>query len=65
MPILTAMCLKVAGSHRWKSGRKRQNKKKRKEKRGELVGRICTNFVVFHVAEGTDGEERKARGSIP
>lgn len=40
--------------------------KKRKEEREELVGRICTNFVVFHVAEGTDAAmARKERQGVP
>lgn len=40
---------------------------KKKEKREELVGRICTNFVVFHVvAEGTDAAMvRKERQGVP
>lgn len=42
-------------------------KKKGRKKREELVGRICTNFVVFHVvAEGTDAAMvRKERQGVP
>lgn len=61
------MYLNLAGSHRWKSGKNRENKKKEGRKGG--IGRENMHELRSLPCSGGDrcgdGEERKARGSIP